>query len=94
MRWLAVAAVVEPRLPEPMTPERADVLARRWRWGMYGLLTVDLALYLLGAPPLVLAALLFGALWCIEKRAECRGWLAGYRAARTEDLRREAGELL
>lgn len=90
MRWLVVAAVVEPRLPEPMTPERADLLARRWRWGLYACLAVDLALYFLGMPPLVLAVPLFGALWCIESRAECRGWLAGYRAARREELERQA----
>lgn len=84
--------MVEPRLSEPMTPERADLLARRWRWGLYVCLVVDLVLYFLGMPPLVLAVPLLGALWCIESRAECRGWLSGYRAARTEDLRRGAGE--
>lgn len=84
--------MVEPRLPEPMTPERVAAHGRRWRWASYGSLLVAAALYFLDVPALVLAVPLLVALWCVESRAECRGWLDGYGAARREVLRQRAGD--
>jgi hypothetical protein len=81
-------------MPESMTPERADMLIRRWRWGSYIGFAVYVAMYFFGVPPLALVMPLLTVLWCLERRAMCQGWLTGYRTARTEDLRRDAGELL
>jgi hypothetical protein len=87
-----VMTVAEPHLPEPMTPHRAETLATRWRLAAVVVLAVGTVLAIAEVPYALPAALVLVAV-CLLERRECQGWLDGYRAARREELDRQAGGL-
>lgn len=85
--------MAELRLPEPMTPERAQQVANRWRLASFAVLAVFVPLMVVGVPYALNVGVLL-LLPCLVRESRHLGWLNGYRVARTEDLRRDAGELL
>jgi hypothetical protein len=81
-----------PRLPKPMTPERAKVLSRRWLIAGLILIAVGTVLNAAGFGEVMPLPVVLGA-FCLGQFFGHAGWRDGYLARVAQEKRAQAGEL-